>query len=424
MQRIPAFVSNPALLWTLALAACLLSALLIGIEPVGGDPDRMYRPIKAELARALDEGGMPYWSDRVGLGFPLLAESHAAAYYPPNQVLYRLLSVPLAYRLSMFLHYLLMAGATYAYGRRLDLSPYGAALAALSFSFCGFQSIHSSHEWSYHALAYLPICLLAAERIMAEGRLVWVAGLAVAYGLQLTVGHFQVQSWTAGLVVATGAWRALEAPRRACRALGLLAGLAWGAAIAAVQLGPSWELARFVGFDDRPFLSLAFFGFPPAHWAELVAPGWLRGIPGGPEAGYWYALGTTGYEACLYIGTIPLIFAFVGLVSQRDSATRFWTGVSLATFLLAILPSVWLQGFEWVTSVPGMGLFRAPGRFLAVTSLGLALIAGRGLDRGGSRAPAWFGLVLAIAFAAGGPGGSSPGRGGRTTSASWGGIGS
>ncbi|MDG3003051.1 hypothetical protein [Paludisphaera mucosa] len=391
---------NTACFWTLALAAALLSGLLVGVEPVGGDPDRMYRPIKAELARSLAEARLPFWSDRVGLGFPLVAESHAAAFYPPNLLLYRFLSVPFAYRLSMFLHYLFMAGATYAYARRLKLTPYGASLAALSFSFCGFQSIHSSHEWSYHALPYLPLCLLLAERIMAEGRVLPVAGLGLAYGLQLTVGHFQVQSWTAGLVLATGIWRTLESPRHILRVLGVIAGLAWGAAIAAVQLGSSWELARFVGYDDRPFLELAFFGFPPAHWAELVVPSWLRGIPGGPEANYWYALGTTGYEACLYIGTIPLIFAFVGLLSKGGSAMRFWIGVTLATFILAVLPGVWLQGFEWVASLPGMGLFRAPGRFLALTSLGLALFAGHGLDRGGSRVLAWTGLALALVFAA------------------------
>ncbi|WP_165245854.1 hypothetical protein [Paludisphaera soli] len=387
---------------TLALTAVVLGGLLVGIEPVGGDPDRMYRPMKAELARSLAEGGLPYWSDRIGLGFPLVAESHAAAFYPPNQLLYRVFSVPLAYRLAMFLHYSFLAGATYAYARRLGLTSSGSALAALSFTFCGFQSIHSSHEVFYHALPYLPLCLLLAEWIMAEGRPVGAAALALAYGLQLTVGHFQVQSWTAGLVVATGIWRAIGTPRRAWRVALLLLGLGWGAAIAAVQLGPSWELARFVGQDERPFLALAFYGFPPAHWAELVVPGWLRGIPGGPEANYWYALGTTGYEACFYIGTIPLIFAFVGVMTKPNSGSRFWIGVALATFVLAILPGVWLQGFAWVAALPGMGLFRAPGRFLAVTSLGLAILAGKGLDRGGSRALAWLGLGLAVAFAAGG----------------------
>ena len=402
MKAVGFLARNAAACWTLALAAAVLAGLPAGIEPVGGDPDRMYRPIKAELARSLTEGRSPFWSDRLGLGYPMVAESHAAAFYPPNQVLYRVLSAPAAYRLSMFLHYLLMAGATFAYGRSLGLTPHGAGLAALSFTFCGFQSIHSSHEWAYHALAYLPICLLFAGRILDGGGVAWAAALGVAFGLQLTLGHFQVQSWTAGLVVATALWRIAGSPRLARRLPLILAGLAWGAAIAAVQLGPTWELARFVGYDDRPYLELAFYGFPPAHWAELVVPGWLRGIPGGPEAGYWYGQGTTGYEACLYVGTVPLIFAFIGLLSKPDAGSRFWAGAALATFLLAVLPSVSLPAFEWVTSIPGLGLFRAPGRFLSLTSLGLALLAGKGMDRAGSRTMAWVALGVALAFAVGG----------------------
>jgi len=393
---------NAALPWTLALTAAVFATLLVGVEPVGGDPDRLYRPIKAELARTMQEGTGPYWSDRLGMGFPLAAESHAAAFYPPNQVLYRLLPVPVAYRVAMFAHELMLAWATFAYARCLGLSPPGSALAAVTFVLCGFQSIHSSHEVFYHAMPYLPLCLLLGERIMADGRGSWVAALAAAFGLQLTVGHFQIQSWTAGLVAAAALWRWLASPGKVGRLAAVLGGLAWGAAIAAVQLGPTSELTRFVGYDDRPALELAFYGLPPAHWAELVAPSWLRGIPGGPEARYWYALGTTGYEACFYIGTVPLLFAFIGLLSARSAAMRFWIAAASATFVLAILPGLWLQGYVWMTSIPGLGLFRAPGRYVALTSLGLALLAGRGFDRSVSRRVGGLGLGLGLAFAVAG----------------------
>ena len=91
--------------------------MLAGIEPVGGDPDLMYRPIKQELARRLRAGTLPYWSDHFGLGVPLVAESHVAAFYPPNWLLYRALDVPTAYRLSLWLHFVALAAATYAYAR-------------------------------------------------------------------------------------------------------------------------------------------------------------------------------------------------------------------------------------------------------------------------------------------------------------------
>src|SRR5438105_11144952 len=101
------------------VVALTLGGLLVGYEPVGGDPDCMYRPIKAELARALRAGGLPFWSDRIGLGTPLVAESHAAAFYPPNWLFYRVLSVSAAYRLAMWLHYVALVVTTYLYGRTL-----------------------------------------------------------------------------------------------------------------------------------------------------------------------------------------------------------------------------------------------------------------------------------------------------------------
>src|SRR4051794_9339329 len=151
----------------------LLGGLLVGWEPVGADPDQLYRPIKFELARALGQGRLPYWSDRFGLGVPLLAESHAAAFYPPNLVLYRLLAVPVAYRWSMWLHYLALAATTYGYARCLGIPPGGAARAPLAFSLCGFQAIHAQHEPFYHILPYLPAALILAERYAATGRPGW-----------------------------------------------------------------------------------------------------------------------------------------------------------------------------------------------------------------------------------------------------------
>src|SRR4051794_31670824 len=134
-------LANPGLA-AVAIVGLALGGLLVGYQPVGGDPDRMYRPIKAELARSLRQGRLPLWSDRFGLGIPLVAESHVAAFYPPNLLLYGLLDVDLAYRLAMWAHYVALALTTYLYARSLGLSAWGGALSAVAFPLCGFQAIH------------------------------------------------------------------------------------------------------------------------------------------------------------------------------------------------------------------------------------------------------------------------------------------
>ncbi len=394
-QRLHPLAPCVLLLLTVGL---LLGGLLVGVEPVGGDPDRMYRPIKSELARSLSENRLPFWSDRFGLGLPLVAESHVAAFYPPNWLLYRALDVAVAYRLSMWLHYVALAAAMYAYARRLGLLSWGAALAALTFTLCGFQAIHSSHEPLYSALPFMPLALYFAEDYIDRGRSRSLAALALAWGVQLTLGHFQIQTLTAGLVIVTGLWRSVQAGSSR-RTLGLAAALGVGAGIAAVQLVLSWDLANFVGSTNRPVQELMFFSYPPAHWAELAVPRLFAALPGGPEHAYWFTQGTTGYEACLYVGTIPLVLACVGLTARHDRALAPWRALAIASFALATMPHWWPAAYRSILSVPGLGTFRAPARYTLITSLGLSLLAGRGFDRALTARQFALGLYLAGALA-------------------------
>jgi hypothetical protein len=376
----------------------VLGGLFVGFEPIGSDPDQMYRPIKGELARALRQGRVPYWSDRLGLGVPLVAESHVAAFYPPNWVLYRYFDVDVAYRLALWLHHVALVGATYAYARTLGVQRPGAALAGLAFALCGFQAIHAIHEPFYHITPYLCLTLALAERYLATGRAGWLGLLAFAYGTQLTLGHFQLQAWTAVLVVTTGAWRVVADRRPWERSVALMAAIACGGVIAAVQLGPSWELMQVARANQRsPGENPHFFAFPPAHWSELAVPRQFQGLRDGPEDRYWLENATTAREACLYIGTIPLILAFPGWLS-RNRALALWKFLIPATFVLATVPAWWPGGHELLLHIPILGSFRGPARQTVLTSLGLCLLAGEGFDRASPRARFWVGLAAAVLF--------------------------
>ena len=153
----------------LGTSALIWAVLLLGYEPVGGDADVMYRPIKSELVRSLRIGTLPFWSDRFGVGTPLAAESHVAAFYPPNWVVYGLLDVGTAYRVSMWFHNVGLVLATSLYARALGLTPWGAALAGLAFSLCGFQATHACHEVFYHALPFMTLNLFFTERDLSGG---------------------------------------------------------------------------------------------------------------------------------------------------------------------------------------------------------------------------------------------------------------
>jgi hypothetical protein len=384
------------------LAVCLtVGGLALGRAPVGGDPEYLYRPIKSELGRALRSGALPFWSDRFGMGVPLVAESHAAAFYPPNWLLYGLLDVRTAYRWEMLVHYIALVAATYGYSRCLRISPWGAALAALSFTFCGFQAIHSVHEPLYTALPFLPLCLLLTDRYVATGRLGWLALLALSWGAQLTLGHFQIPMWTGGLVMVAGLWRLFVDRKPWVRGLGVVVGLAWGVAIAAVQLDLTRELWRLSGFG-RSAEQLERFALPAAHWVQPALPSLFLAIPRGPIDDYWGGQLTNVGEAIFYVGTLPLILAGVGwFAPDRERRLTPWRWVVVMTWLLASLPHISSEAFRVVILAPGMGWFRAPARYTVLTSLGLAMLAGKGFDRLIPSVRFRWGIGLSIVFGAG-----------------------
>jgi hypothetical protein len=396
--------SRRLILAVLSIVGLALALAASGIFPLSGDPELLYRPIKFELARALAAGRLPFWSDRFGIGVPLVAESHVAAFYPPNWLLYRLCDVHTAYRIAMWTHWLALCALTFVYARSLRIGWSGSALCALSFTLCGFQAAHIVHEPFNQLMPYLPLCLLLADCYITTSKLRWLAGLALAWGTQLTIGHFQIQMWTAGLVLLSGiyrVWAAGASWQRSLRPIALLcAGLFWGLLIAWVQLSLTWELTGVSGFV-RPAHVMANFSFPPAHWAQFALPEVFLGVREGAGDTYWGRYGTVAAEACGYAGIVVWILAFIGAaaINRRDNfgPWRLLVPLSLA---LATMPGWWRDGFLLLMAIPGLGTFRAPGRYTLLTSLGLALLAGRGLDRRIAPARFWAGFILAVVIGA------------------------
>jgi hypothetical protein len=393
--------------WLLA-AVCavgfILSPVLAGFAPLGGDPELMYQPIKVELARHLSAGVLPFWSDRFGLGVPLVAESHVAAFYPPNWFLYRFMSAGTGYRLALWLHIVALTAAMYAYARELGIQQVGSGLAAVSFALCGFQAVHAVHEPFYHVMPFVPLCLLFANCYVRTGRSAYVAAVALVWGTQITLGHFQIQMWTAVLVLMTGGYLTLVNGKgwhqKVSRILGLMLGLGWGAAIAWIQLSLTWELTGITGFV-RPPKFLSNFPLPPAHWAQFALPAVFLGRPLGQGDAYWGRYGTTPGEACAYIGVVPFILGCTGMAGvERDRSLAVWRLLVPVTLAVATMPGWWPDGFFMLLQIPGLGWFRAPARYTLVTSLGLALLAGRALDLSVPPRRFWGGLAIAVVLGA------------------------
>lgn len=212
-----------------------------------------------------------------------------------------------------------------------------------------------------------------------------------------------------------------------------------GFLIAAVQLVPAWELKTrssraTVGRDHEP----SYGHLPPLYASQMIAP-WLWYSPleiDGDDAlrnvaelaapWHWFGphrgldeslmqsraggltdVATNKVEAHLYCGLIPLALAFWWTIAgRRKSAASglevrgnkkghstanvqsnlmsnapirgecwFWV---LAGLLALIYATGWLLPIA--RFIPGFNFFRGPGRYGIVTTLAVAILAGRGLQ--------------------------------------------
>ncbi len=400
----------------IAAVAIVLAAqwqLLCGRGVVGGDPDKVYLPMKSELQRAMADHRLPHWSPYFGLGAPLLAESQVAALYPINWVLYPWLELRRAYDWNQLLHVLVLALAMFAYLETIGSSPWGAALGTVSFSLCGFSAMHQIHEPLVLAMAWLPLALLATERLARGESSLWGVVLSLVLAAQLLVGHFQLQFFTLATVLVVGLcriWQQREELASPARLVGLLVvAVILASGLAAPQLLPTWELTGETGWRDRSPERVASYMYLVQHLPQLVFARLFQ-LPEGPLGPYWYSRGTNGYESHFYVGLVPLMLTVASCSLYRRCRTiRPWCFLGSSALLLSFGESAWGERYAWLASLPGLGYFRAPARLTMLASFAAAVSAALALTHLRARPwPRWaattvvsVGIMLAFSLGVG-----------------------
>ena len=276
-----------AYLLAAGMFAVFVVAQLAGIEVVGGDPDRFFRPLKSELVRSLKAGKLPLWSDRFGYGMPLAAESEVGAFYPPHWLIYPAFGTSLGYRVSQCLHQYLALSFVFLLARRLGALPLGSALGAMIFVLGGFSTIQASKEWAILGMAWMPAAFLGTEIWLEQG---WdrygrrgLALLSISLACLALIGHFQMAQLTCLGLAIWVATRSFADRALLHRWPGLFLAVSLAAAIASPQLALSLEYADSVGALNRSLSTLSYYSYPLECLTELALPLWTRRVAGGPE---------------------------------------------------------------------------------------------------------------------------------------------
>ena len=220
--------------------------VLLGHRATSRHIDTQAIPSATFYQDALADGRTPTWNEREGFGTPAVADGTLGVYYPPHQLVYRLLPPAQGWTALLVLHTLAAAGFTWICARGFGIAPAGCLLSAIIFAGQGFFISHADLSWAVTTGCWLPLAVLATWRWLEHRSIPWLFGLVLILGLQCLAGNFQVAWMTiASLGLLSLGWlflsenRLTRLPQLGCLLLAIAAGLA----LAAIQLVPSAELA-------------------------------------------------------------------------------------------------------------------------------------------------------------------------------------
>ncbi len=414
-RRLPSL--SPDALATFLLAALSFvffgTFLLLGLTFHEDDLENFYHPVLLYLVHSLRQGVFPLWAPEMFAGFPFSADGSHGVLYPLNWLA---LVLP-AESAAMWLiaaRSALTSLFTYAFARSLGMSVSASLLTAIVYTFSGSSVGHWIHLSVGHSALTLPLGLLAVEkahRAAGHRAVLWLLLAALAVGLLWLGLHPQVALISTLAIACYGAFRELADggqrpwPRGLVRlALGSAGVAAPAVGLAAGQLWPMLELGSFSPrAHGLPYSLAATYALPPHNFATFFWP-YAFVTPGGFDWGL-----TNRWETAVYVGTLTLVLAGLALVGRRDRHVFFWATTAVLGLWIALGPYIPLNLHYLLYQTPLFASFRAPARFAQLADLGLAIMAGYGLDllRQPSALPAlrrWAAryAVALMALAAGG----------------------
>lgn len=348
-----------------------------------GDTLLYIYPYWAYRSASLLSGEIPLWNPYIFMGAPFLANPQSAVLYPFNWPL-AFLAPHVAIKPAIILHFAIAGLGSYALAKRtLKVSTTAATLSAITFAFGGHLTAKVEQVNQMQAMAWMPCLLWVTAELLTSTRYRrrWGLLFSVFLAVQMLAGHPQTSfisitgiiiwaSLTKGAIQNTASLTTFYKLRillqhLAKRFASLIPYVALGTLITSAQLLPTFELARHSlrsgGMTIHDTIS---FSLHPLLLGRSLLPPYSQALSN---------------EYVSHIGVIALLLAILGLTCVQTKGRIPLIVMTSVALLLAT------GGYTPIYSmlaklIPGFDLFRAPARWLAMWSLGAALLAGLGCD--------------------------------------------
>jgi hypothetical protein len=336
------------------------------------------------LKQRLAEHSWPLWFPYDGLGAPFIGSTVSITFHPVALLL-MVTSVAQVWRLAALGSFALAFLATWKLAEQFECSRGGAALAAVSFVYCGALVSQVSNSVYLMGGALWPLFCLGIAK-SAQGRAVFGAGVsAAAFALCCGAGDFQsaLLMGAMSLPIYFAAQPHLARPARAVLVVTLTG--VWGLALSAAQLFPTID--TFLQIDRSSGLSwseVSRWSLHPARLPELFLGDLVHWVPGAdvPNLIRQEILGSEGlWSTTVCLGVLALLcIPFALLLPARSHRPELiLLSMALVLLWLSLGPFGGLYAIPF-RLVPLWSAFRFPEKLVLHASLPIALLAGRGLS--------------------------------------------
>ncbi len=338
------------------------------------DPVRQqypWRQLSISIEKKLQ---LPLWNPYSFSGTPLLRNFQTGAFYPLN-IFFWLLPFSLAWSLLIIVQPVLAGLFLYIYLCHLKINKYASTIGALVFAFCGFNVAWLEWNTIGHVLLWLPLMLLAIDKIVKENnkKKYWCAVLIFSLVSSFFAGHLQTFFYVfiIQLVHFLSTWIACGKNKKVFISFFILYFSFF--ILTEIQWIPTLQFILLSARDsNQQNWQMAGWFIPWEHLVQFIAPDFF----GNPTTlNYW---GVWNYgEFIGYIGILPLIMAIFCLFFRRDKKTLFF-GSAFFLSLLFALPTV-IGQIPFMLHIPFLSTAQ-PTRLLSIVDFSLAVLCGLGID--------------------------------------------
>jgi hypothetical protein len=332
------------------------------------------------------------WNPTLYSGTPFLADNQNGFFYPPNFLLFLLLpDLPyIAMELLVAFH-LFLAGVGMYLLMRHEILEVGnwklevGLFSALAYMVSDIFIIHLGNLNTITAPAYLPLIFLGLRQSLKQpstsnlqspiSNLRWSILSGIALALSVLAGQAQMVYIVALLCGIYGLYELILQRHYRVIFLGSIT-LIVALGLSAIALLPALELVRLTARAALTYAEASRYSLHPLTLSAFINP---IVIGRGPQ-NFWLPIDRAEIG---YLGVTTL--ALVGLARKP----KIYFAITLIGFVLALGAYTPVHQLLFQT-LPGFASFRAPARFILLTSFSLAILSGYALADLRKEKRAWF----------------------------------